>query len=69
MLVLSSLYWPLHPQPQWEKITFGVEFVSDTRVCVADPLKDEGQEIYHVLGGADWKTVLKVKKSTKTRRK
>jgi len=39
----------------------GVESVRDTNLCVADLLQDTGQEVFHVLGGPGWKTVLKVK--------
>ena len=53
----SGFYGTLRSDPSGGR----VKSVSDTVVCVADLLQDKGQEIYHVLGGPGWKTVLKVK--------
>ena len=39
----------------------GINSVSDTVTCVVDLSQDDEQEIYHILGGPGWKTVLKVK--------
>lgn len=34
--------------------------IPDTKVCVADLLHSQGQDLWHVLGGSGWKTVLSV---------